>query len=305
MAQAIGIDIGRGYSNGYSEYGGETYECMFPSMISIGRRISNINKSIIDPIYINVSNRNYFVGELARKEGYQRLANLTDDKTSQVVEILIVSVLNSIAKENEVSIMLGVPNKLFRRSIKNMIIDKYKNKKYLIKDKINNSLKTVTIVDINIFREADASLMWYTRNLSFIDKPIGLVNIGFRTTEFCYYDKEFEYVDRFSRSEELGNKDVLQNISNEISKSNDSIMLDLYDIDVSDDYNDLKDINYDMFTQQIKTHIENLWINHKMMDIFIAGGTTRHLNNLNHIVIPNAEMSVARGLWYVLNEMGV
>lgn len=304
MAQKIGIDVGRGYTNGYTVYECRPYECMFQSIVGTGRPI-DINTKIKDPMYIGSSNRKFFVGELAHKESYQKIPNLTDDKTELAVEILIIQVLNKLAKQDKVSIMLGVPYKLFRKSVRDKIKAKYKGKTYTIKDFVSKTTKVVTIDDIDILREADASFLWYTRELDYIDKPIGMVNVGFRTMEMCYYDKDFEYNDSYSKSIELGNKNVLQNISNDIATSDKKIMLDLYDIDKSDDFDDLKDMYYEILKHQIYTAMEDTWINQETMDIFFAGGTVRHLGDLRYPTIPDAEMSVAKGLWYALEEMSV
>lgn len=299
--QYIGIDVGRGFTNAYSEHNGKKLSTMFRSIVSVGRSI-NISDKIEKPIHIKYNSNEYFIGDLALKEGYQKISNLTDDKTSLTVETLIIACLNEIAKDEEVEIMLGVPYKLFKKSILSKIVEKYKGVEYTIYNKITNKKKVITISDINIFREADASLMWHTKDFVVLDKPIGLVNVGFRTTEFCYYDKELDYKDVYSTSKELGNKTVLSNIQNEIANSDESIMLDLYDIDLSDDFDDLKDKYYEIFANQVYSEIENLWINKNAMDIVIAGGTSRYLN-LDYEYVDDVEMIVAKGLYYVLMEI--
>ena len=61
--QQIGVDIGQGFLKAYSQFEGEVYQCMFKSIIGLGRKIKFDDYE--NPIYINVNNDkgSYFVGE--------------------------------------------------------------------------------------------------------------------------------------------------------------------------------------------------------------------------------------------------
>ena len=112
--QFIGLDVGRGYLKGYTEYDGKPNSCLFKSVTALGRMMDF--KDYEDPIFLEVDKDEYFVGILAEKEGHNPIQNLKDDKTTPTVQRLINAALNKLAVCDNVKIMLGVPNKLFKKS---------------------------------------------------------------------------------------------------------------------------------------------------------------------------------------------
>ena len=68
--QHIGIDIGRGYVKAYSEFDGNTYSCKFKSVRGLGKKIDFTEYE--KPIFIEVDKQQFFIGDLAEKEGYSR-----------------------------------------------------------------------------------------------------------------------------------------------------------------------------------------------------------------------------------------
>lgn len=300
--QLLGIDIGRGYAKGYSQYKDNIHECCFKSIIALGRDMDFSEK--IDPIYIEVDEDDYFVGYLAETEGDNPIHVLADDKTSINVQKLIWAVLHKIAIADRVKINLGVPNKLFTKSVLTKVIETYKGKEVEIKDRITGSYKKVTIIDITIFREADSALLWHTETniQSDIEKPIGLVSVGFRTTEFSYYDENLKYNDKLSTSAEIGNKLALEYVQRKL-KAN-QIIRTLAEIDTSDKYDKYKKVAYNNLSNSIENEIETMWLNRSEMDIFIAGGTSLHLElPENYKSVPTPQMATAKGLYTVAKRV--
>lgn len=302
LEQLLGIDIGRGYAKGYSEYRDNIHECCFKSIIALGRDMDFSEQ--VDPIYIEVNNddyeEDYFVGYLAETEGDNPIHVLADDKTTTNVQKLIWAVLHKIAIADRVKINLGVPNKLFTKSVLNKVIETYKGKEITIKDKITGSYKKVTIVDITIFREADSALLWHTEtNIEGdIKRPIGLVSVGFRTTEFSYYDENLKYNDKLSTSTEIGNKSALEYVQRKL-KAN-QVTRTLAEIDTSDKYDKLKKVAYNNLTNSIENEIETMWLNRSEMDIYIAGGTSLYLElQENYKSVPTPQMATAKGLYTI------
>lgn len=294
--QIVGLDIGRGYTKAYSEFNGMKKECLFKSVVGLGR---NLDFTIYEnPIYIDVDNEGFFVGMLAEKEGYTPTRNSKDSKTSATVEKLMYAALNEVAVAEEVKIMLGVPYKLFRKSILNEVIGKYKDKEVKIKDKINGGYKNIKILDIQIFREGDAALMWQVRNNKTNDKPIGIATVGFRTTELSYFDKGLKFNDKRSKTLEFGNKSALDFVQN-ILEDRD-IIKELNEIDSSNDYDELKNVGYNNLSEKISQEIEDTWLNLSEMDIYIAGGTALNMKFEERFKLAEEpQMSTAKGLFLV------
>lgn len=298
--QVIGLDIGRGYGKGYTVANGIKKECLFKSVIGEGRNIDFSEYKNNNPICINIDNQDndYFVGVLAEKESYTPIRNSKDSKVTRTVQVLIGAMLNELAVMDEVKIMLGVPYKNFRKSVLAEIIDTYKGKTINIKDKINGGYKKILISDISIFREGDAALYYALNGESNKDKPVGLVSVGFRTTEMSYFDKGFIFNDKRSKTTEFGNKDALTIVQDKLTSEN--IMKELNEIDSSDDYNDMKSKAYEIASEKLSQMIEDFWINTGEMDVYIAGGTSLNMKfDKDFKVLDNAQMATAIGLYMV------
>lgn len=294
--QIIGLDIGRGYTKGYTEINGIVKECIFKSVIGEGREIDFSNYNY--PIMIEFEGEEWFIGLLAEKESQTAIRNSKDSKVSNTVKVLIAAALNKLAVEDEVKIMLGVPYKSYRKSVLKEVIDTYKDKDFKVKDKINGGYKNIKIVDISIFREGDAALYWQVRNNKENNKAIGLVNVGFRTTELSYFDKGLKFNDKKSDTIEFGNRSVMNNVKDKLLKQD--IIKDLNEIDTSDDYNDLKKKAYAIATESIEQAIEDKWVNldKSEMDIYVAGGTSKNMDfDKKFIKVDEPQMATAKGLW--------
>lgn len=296
MAQIIGLDIGRGYTKGYTEINGLIKECIFKSIIGEGRNLDFSNYE--NPIMINYNMEDWFVGLLAEQESQTPIRNSKDSKITETVQILIATALSQLSVEEEVKIMLGVPYKSFRKSVLQEVQEMYKDKTIKIKDKINGGSKEIKILDISIFREGDSALYWQVRNQGNIIKPVGMVSVGFRTTELSYFDKGLKFSDKKSDTIEYGNRSAMNNVKDKLL--NKGIIKDINEIDTSDDYDDMKKKAYAMATENIEQQIEDKWVNLDEMDIYISGGTSLNMKfDDKFIKVEDAQMATAKGLWLI------
>lgn len=302
--QYIGMDIGRGYVKAYSEHMGEVYQTRFKSIVALGRDMDfneDFNKmENQDKIYIEIEGKKFFCGKLAELEGFNPNQNERDDKTSPTVKRLVHAALNEVAVSSQVKIMLGVPHKLFKKEVLNAVIEAYKGKTIEIKNKITGTFKEVTIRDILIFREADAALMWHVRQYPTLKNgAVAMVNVGFRTTELCFYEKGLKYNDKKSNTLELGNKTALEYVERELSTS--GTKRTLAEIDSSDEYDNLKENAYEMLSETIANRIEGAWINLNEVAICACGGTSQKLT-LGYEVIDDPQMATSKGLYLVAKK---
>ncbi|EPY6472560.1 hypothetical protein ACWO4B_003257 [Clostridium sporogenes] len=296
--QIIGIDLGRGYTKAYSEYNELKKQCLFKSVVGIGGRTLDFS-NYENPIYIETEDEDYFAGILAEKEGYSPTRNSKDSKTTLTAERLLYAALNEVVVADEVKLMMGVPYKKFRKSTLAEITEKYKDKKVKIKDKINGGYKDINIIDVQIFREGDSAIMWEIRNEKENEKPIGIVTIGFRTTELSYFDKGLDFNDKKSKTiDNLGNRTALEYVQKELAK--EDTMKDLNEIDTSKDYDLLKKSGYASLSERISQEIEDFWINLSEMDIFVAGGTALNMKfDEQFKLVDDPQMATAKGLFLV------
>lgn len=297
--QLIGLDIGRGYTKGYTEFNGSSKEYLFKSVVSLGRNLNFDDYK--DPIYLEVDNYDYFAGSLAEIEGDNPIQNLKDDKTTPTAKRLLFAVLNKLVVSENIKIMLGVPNKMFNKSELAKIEKCYKGLELKIKDNVTGSYKNITIKDISIFRESDAALMWHVKDLDKFEKTMCMVTVGFRTTELACYDRNMNFNDKLSDTKELGNKTALAFVQKRLKK--DNIIKELNDIDTSIDYDDLKAIAYEDLSENIEQLIEGTLVNLKEMDVFIAGGTALNLKFNDYTIVDDAQMITSKGLYLIATRI--
>lgn len=298
-AQIIGLDIGRGFVKGYTEINGIEKKCLFKSVIGEGRDIDFSKKE--EPVYIEYNNEKWFVGKLAEEESHTPVRNSKDSKITNTVHILIAAALSEIAVEENVKIMLGVPYKSFKQSVLDEVVKEYKGKVIKVKDKINGGSKEIKIKDISIGRESDAALYWEVRNVTSFDKSIGMVNVGFRSTEFSYFDKGLIFNDKKSDTSEFGNRSVMSNVKAQLLEK--GIIKELNEIDSSNDYDDIKKRVYAIATENIEQAIEDKWINLSEMDIYISGGTSLNMDfDKQFKKVEDPQMATSKGL-YVMGTL--
>ena len=295
--QIIGLDIGRGYVKGYSLYNDKEYSCLFKSVYGDGRNIS-LEDYKKNPIYIELDGNEYFVGDLSEKESMKCIRNAGDSKVSPVVRILISAALSEIAVSDSVSLILGVPYKIFKKSTLKEVEKEYRDSTIVVKNKINNSVKTIKIENVNIFREADSALIYAMGNRINENNPVGMVNIGFRTTELSYFDKGFKFNDKLSTTIESGNQNALKIVQKRLVDI--GITKSLPEIDTADDYPELKELAYKLTSDDTNEIIEETWNNLGEMEIFVSGGTALNLKlNAKYKVLDDSQMATAKGLYEV------
>ncbi len=294
--QVIGLDIGRGYVKGYSKYNGMVKECLFKSVFGDGRNIDF--EKYKNPIYIDFESVSYFVGSLAEKESITPIRNSDDSKVSFTMRILVAAAINEIAVADEVKIMMGVPYKSFRKTTLKEVVDTYKGKTFKVKDKIKGGHKEIKISDISIFREGDAALFHTLEGKINEDKAVGMVSIGFRSTEMSFFEKGFVFNDKLSDTLEAGNQDALTMVQKQLKDR--GIIRELNEIDSSNDYDELKKVAYIMASESTAQRIASKWKNIDEMDVYVSGGTALHMTFDNRFkVSQDAQMATAKGLFEV------
>lgn len=296
-SQIIGADIGRGYTKGYTVYNGEASECCFKSIVSLGREIDFDDYK--DPIYLEVEGEEYFAGILAEVEGYSPTSNNMESKITLTAEKLLYALLDKLAVANSVKLVLGVPNKSYNKRTLTEVIEAYKGKTVKIMNNITKCYKKVFIEDISIFRESDAALFWELRDRTTTNKPIGMVTVGFRTTEFTYFDKGMKFNDKKSKSLELGNKTALEYVQRELNDKY-NLSKELFEIDSNiGDYDKLKEKGYRILSEKVAQEVDSYWVNTEEMDIYFGGGTTQRMKIYNGTLVEAPQMATAKGLYIV------
>lgn len=293
--QVIGLDIGRGYVKVFTKYGGKEYYSVFNSVYGNGRPGIDYT-AWDDAIALDVDKNLFFFGKLAIKECLNKSTNIKDEKTTEISEKLLIAALNQVGKTKNIKIMMGVPNRLFNKRTRGEIIEKYKGKTYKFKDNISGENKEFYIADIDIMRESDAALLYLQRGTINL-KPIGLITVGYRTTELTFFDPKFRFIDRNSTSIPAGQKDVNEEVRRKLEK--ERIYKDGAEIDISSDYDDKKELGYRMIENKIEEELDGLWTNlGEMEKIFVCGGTSLNLEFDDKLFtkVEDPQLCTAKGL---------
>lgn len=300
MVQEIGLDIGRGYVKAYSEYNGIVKSCMFKAVCGEGRSIDTSNYE--NAIQIEFEKFDYFIGLLAEKESQVANRNAKDSKVSETVQVLFAAALNEVAIADNVKIVLGVPYKSFRKTVLSEVVETYQGRMFEVKDKLKGGTKKVTIDSISIFRESDAALYWELREVKTNQKPVGMVTVGFRSTELSYFEAGLKFSDKKSKTIEFGNRSAMLLVKDTLEK--DDIIKEVNEIDTSNQYDKLKKKAYSLATERVEQEIEDAWVNLSEMDIYIAGGTALNMSfDKQFKLVDDSQMATAKGLYLVATRI--
>lgn len=299
--QNIGADIGRGYVKGFTENDGVEKKCIFKSVVGLGRTMDFTNYA--DPIFISaaingVMFNNTFCGVLAEEEGFSPIRNAKDSKTTDTVKKLLMALISKLAEKPVINIMMGVPNREFTKTNLNEITECYKGKTIEVVNNITGKTKKVLINNISIFRESDAALLYQvTYNKPNNTNDNVMVNVGFRTTEISVYDNNLKYNDKKSKSEELGNKTILEYVKRQHPKRS------LEELDTSNRYEDLKREGYAMLSESLEQNVESSLVNMDEINLYACGGVITNLDlSENFIKVEDPQMITAKGLYLVAKQ---
>lgn len=310
MKQKLGIDIGRGYVKGHTEYMNIVMDCMFKSVIAQGRQIdfADYIKEGTEPIFITTKGdfnfKERFIGILAEKDGELATANSADDKTTEVVQQLLLAAMDKLTIVNsdnkaEVEIMLGVPNRSFKKSTLDAVQNTYKGKEVTIINHIDETEKIIKISDIAIFRESDAAL-WYEMNQNnpHNGKNNVMVNIGFETSEIAFYDENLKFIDLKSKSEPYGHNEVLKFVEKKLEKQ--EIYKTLTEIDDLGKYTDFKEIGYKNFSDRLDQVVASRIGNLSEVNLYLCGGIANKLTPKTKFnIVKDPQRITAKGLFLI------
>ena len=296
--QIISMDFGRSWVKAKTEFEGQVYETKFKSIVGDGRDI-DLSK-YKNPIYINVQGEDLFIGDLALKESHDPIRNSKDSKTTMTVQTLFHAVISEIAFTDKIKVLFTVPNDNYIKTVLKEIQNTYKDKCFTVKDNISNTVKTVEVIDVEIFRESD-SLFYNVFGGNVNDeRPTVFCSIGFKTMEVSTFEVGGIFNDKLSTTIHYGQQDILTFVRSQLK--NDGIIKDLMEIDSNNtDYNEYKKRANKWASESVQQRLQSFLPNEgKEHDIFIAGGTSIALEfEDNFIKISDPQMATAQGAYYV------
>ncbi|HHY80085.1 MAG TPA: ParM/StbA family protein [Thermoanaerobacter sp.] len=323
----IGLDVGYGYVKGVNEEG---KEIIFPSLVgnAYERVLSGLfgaDSKKIDNMHVVIVNgkkEEYFVGELARREGKNVSYVFDEDKINHPnTRALITASCLLLFPEEEVPVhvVTGLPLEQYvhkKEELKNML----KNFKVMAYFKGDEKVKTVKFERITIFPQA-AGAVYYAvlddiQRYLIKGSYIGLIDIGFKTTDFIVFMVEDKLILRedMSGTMEVG-MSVLNNEADKMFTQKTGSKIDLSELIrlISDgrifykgtELNFTREIDEvrNEIARVIKDKIKLIW--GSKLDffntVFLAGGGARELLPYmrdiyeNTLLVKNAQFANAKG----------
>ncbi|OPX89483.1 MAG: hypothetical protein A4E53_01560 [Pelotomaculum sp. PtaB.Bin104] len=319
----IGVDVGYGYTKAIAENGESV---VFPSVVGTGfeRKLDRLMPSgaseadnydlIISRINRDEPQR-YFVGNLAILHSHDAARPFSDNRSSaEEIKPALLTAVARLSKDEGCTLVTGLPLEPYLKQAKSL---KSSLEKLSGTEVILNSEQTKIAFDrVIMFPQAVAAIYGQLkRNHLGSNGLVGLVDMGYRTTDIILYDLTYRKIlDEYRDTVTCGMNDVVVGIRNEIkTETGDAPNLEWIEqalIQQKPLYFNKRDYDVvDIAARQEKavrnlivSHISRLWRDQikKLKVLYLAGGGAFMLQSdisqfANCEVVQNAQMANAHG----------
>jgi plasmid segregation protein ParM len=232
----LGIDVGFGFTKAtdgnktviFKSVLGESYDIQFYS--SFGK------DSFADSLHVTIDDNSYFIGDFAEQQSSVRQFTLDQETLiSDYVKILALTAAGSCYKESaSVNVVSGLPISYFRRDYKRFseLLTGHNRITFHSPDG-KNLLKTIYIQKVQMVPQPIGSIfnLLMNDNGRIVNKElskqkVGVVDIGFRTTDFTVFD-HLRYIERGSSTLDTGISKCFSVISNRLREES-GVSVELY-----------------------------------------------------------------------------
>ncbi len=326
--ELLGIDIGFGFTKATDGSDMVVFKSIYGEATDIQFWADFARSSLNDYFHVTIDGRSYFVGDLAEKQSTVRHFTLSQEQLiSAFIKVLALTVVGIFQKKEQpvgdpVNIVSGLPigyykqNKerfsqilLGRHSITYHLPDKSTATKEIFVDKVRLLPQPMGSVLNLIMDEAGR-----VSNGEMARQKIGVVDIGFRTTDFTILDS-LRYIDRGSRTVDVGISNAFSVIAERL-REKCGVAVELYrlyravgagSIKIRGqelNFTKIRDQVYRQLAAKIAGEIERLWADEWDMDLIVltGGGSVELAEHLQPMVTGNV-MPLKRGADARLNNV--
>ena len=291
----IGIDIGFGFTKATDGQDFLIYKSIYGEAVDFQYKENLLDtRQDSDHIQIEFNGTSYFVGELAERQSSSR--SFTLDQTqfvSSSSKILALGALSKLVKNTEqpIKLVVGLPIGHYRQykdELAKMLLDTHNFVSIDTHGKKENI--SITISDVRVLPQPLGTVMdsllsreGIPKNKQFATDKIGIIDVGFRTTDYTISDKG-RYSERGSLTTRNGISRAFSKIGNKLKEACD-IDIEIYRLFEAVDTGSIKvrGKSYDLtkITQQsfqqlaqyIATDANQVWSDDWDIDsIMITGG---------------------------------
>jgi len=322
--EVLGIDIGFGFTKASNGKEFVMFKSIYGEAVDIQFRSDFGNNSFTNNLHVTIDDKSYFVGDFAEQQSNVRQFTLDQEKLlSDFVKILALTVAGKFSdRETPLNVVSGLPVAYFKENNKRFakILTGQHN---IIYHKPDGSevtrrvyIKKVRMMPqplgsfFNLLMDENGKIT----NMELTKQKIGVIDIGFRTTDFTIFD-HLRYIDRGSATMDTGISKIFRVIANRLQeKSGISVELfRLYNAVESgiikmrgQEYN-ISKIRDQVFAQSaeiIANDIDRLWSDDWDIDAIIltGGGCTELAKHLQPLISGNV-IPVEKGIDARLNNV--
>lgn len=209
----LGIDVGFGFTKGTDGKEFTIYKSLIGEVADIHFRMNFTSAPMVNNLHVTIDNQSYFVGELAEQQSNVRQFTLDQEQlVSEFVKTLALTGLgNMIDQYAALNVVSGLPVGYFRQYHQKVskiltghheIIYHMQDGQQITKRLNVNKVKIVPqpIGSVfNVLLDDDGKML---KN-DLAKQKIGVVDIGFRTTDFSIFD-HLRYIERGSATTDTG-----------------------------------------------------------------------------------------------------
>lgn len=297
--EVIGLDIGFGFtkaSNGkrsiiFKSVYGEASELQFKEQLLSGSDQE-------EHLEIEIDGVSYFAGELAERQSVERFHTLDQAQfVSDFTKILaLVPLSRMVSRQDPVKLVAGLPVSHYRKHKKQIVeILKGQHEVTVVDQNQERTPTVIRISSVRVVPQPFGAVMnmmlndiGEIRDRRFLEEKIGVIDIGFRTTDFTIADHT-RYSERGSRTLDMGISKAFTSIAAKLQESS-GVSVELYRLyDAVDkgsikihgkkyDLTLIKEHAFAQLANRIATEANRIWANDWDMDkVLITGGGGRVL----------------------------
>lgn len=294
MMEVVGLDIGFGFTKATN--GQRTI--IFKTVYGEAAEMQFREQLLSDPdeeeyLHVEIDDHSYFVGELAERQSLERYFTLDQSQfVAEFTKVLALTPLSHMVERQEpIKLVAGLPISHYRRH-RNELINILKGQHpVVVMDKNGEREDTVVRVsEVRVVPQPFGTIMnlmlsdlGEVRDRRFLTEKVGVIDVGFRTTDFTIADRT-RYSERGSRTTDTGISRAYASIAAKLQESS-GVNVELYrlydavdrgSIKIHGKRYDLKLVKEHAFSQlasTIATDANRLWTNDWDIDrVMITGG---------------------------------
>ncbi len=296
--EVLGIDVGFGFTKATNGKESITFKSVFGEATDIQFQMNMGDNSFSKNLHVTIDDKSYFIGEFAEQQS--NIKHFTLDKEKLITEFVKILALSAVGVLSEkyvpINIVSGLPVGYLKRYYKNFVqILKGHHEVTYHKLGGNDISRKININEVRMLPQPVGSIFHLLMsekgqisNKELKKQKVGVVDIGFRTTDFAILD-QMHYVDRGSSTIDTGISRSFIAIANKLRKDT-GVSVELYrmykavetgSIKIRGqeyDISSVRDQAYSHLAGATANELNRLWTEDWDIDtIILTGGGSREL----------------------------